>query len=237
MCARPTLFAEIDSVGLFPSLCPTAHGTGIIDATYFQNASAVGGTALAAFPLVRLRAGVANRVEAFVDTPSSVAESLLGGAELNPTTHLGYGLAYLLRDNPRSALSADIAAVPPTSHFATSGGQQKYRFEVNSGFLATPAVTLRALIGAQTKHDAGFGTVEPRSAIGADFATTRATRLSLDVGTQLGDRAGVAQSFGDATFTWRAQQRAAIELGLGTAFNASSGTKPHYLSAGVTLRP
>jgi hypothetical protein len=216
-------------------LCPVESGGAIIDATYFQNASAVGGTALAAFPLVRLRAGIADRLEAFIDTPSSVAESLLGGAELNPTTHLGFGLVYLLHATPRSTLSTDIAAVPPISRFATSGGQEKYRLDISSGYLAVPGVTLRAALGVQTMHDAGFGTVQPRSAIGTDLTTTRSTRLALDVGTQLGSRIGVAQSFGDAAFIWRAQRNVSFTVGLGTAFNASDGTKPHYFSTSVTL--
>ena len=192
---------------------------------------------LAAFPLVRLRAGIADRLEAFIDTPSSVAESLLGGAELNPTTHLGYGLVYLLHANRRSELSGDIAAVPQLSQFATSGGQEKYRLDLSSGYLAMPRITLRAAVGVETRHDAGFGTVQPRSILGTDITPTRSTRLALDVGTHLGSRSGVAQSFGDAALIWRAQRSVSLAVGLGTTFNASGGTKPHYFSTGVTLRP
>ena len=176
-------------------------------------------------------------LEAFIDTPSSVAESLLGGAELNPTTHLGYGLVYLLHANRRSELSGDIAAVPQLSQFATSGGQEKYRLDLSSGYLAMPRITLRAAVGVETRHDAGFGTVQPRSILGTDITPTRSTRLALDVGTHLGSRSGVAQSFGDAALIWRAQRSVSLAVGLGTTFNASGGTKPHYFSTGVTLRP
>ena len=237
LCARPNFFSVVDDTAVLPALCPVEHGRALVDATYFQNASAVGGTALAAFPLVRLRAGIADRLEAFIDTPSSVAESLLGGAELNPTTHLGYGLVYLLHANRRSELSGDIAAVPQLSQFATSGGQEKYRLDLSSGYLAMPRITLRAAVGVETRHDAGFGTVQPRSILGTDITPTRSTRLALDVGTHLGSRSGVAQSFGDAALIWRAQRSVSLAVGLGTTFNASGGTKPHYFSTGVTLRP
>src|SRR5271170_4123757 len=51
----------IDDLSGVASPCATAPGTLLIEALYYQNASSVGGTALAAYPLLRLRTGIVNR--------------------------------------------------------------------------------------------------------------------------------------------------------------------------------
>ena len=47
----------------------------ILETTYYQNASRIGGSALAAYPEARIRYGMAPRLELFVDTPSEIAKS------------------------------------------------------------------------------------------------------------------------------------------------------------------
>ena len=72
-----------------------------VETLYFQNASRVGGTALAAYPLFRIRAGVVHRLEA-VSTRPRRSPIRPNGAGLYPMTHLGFGLNYAAVDRPRS---------------------------------------------------------------------------------------------------------------------------------------
>jgi hypothetical protein len=70
--ANPTHDAKVNP-------CLVGRGHSVIDITYYQNASSVGGTALAAYPEATIRFGIARNLEVFVDAPSDVAKSGLDG--------------------------------------------------------------------------------------------------------------------------------------------------------------
>jgi hypothetical protein len=72
MCASEPLLALETGASFIPSSCTVPAGGILLESLYYQNASHVGGTALAAYPLLQVTAGVARRVEFIADLPSQV---------------------------------------------------------------------------------------------------------------------------------------------------------------------
>ena len=141
-------FTETDLTGL-AAPCSAAPGTLLIETLYFQNASSMGGTALAAYPLVRLRTGLTRRLELVVDPPSQVAESGLRGRGLYPTTLFGYGLNYALTSSGRSASALGVELSPPSSRFTIDARQPKYIFDYTFGYKVGDRGTISAVASAQ----------------------------------------------------------------------------------------
>ena len=162
----------MDSSGI-DSPCTVAPGGLLVESLYLQDASRVGGTALAVYPLFRLRTGVTDRLEAFVDTPSQIAESGHGGAGLYPTTRLGFGLNYTLVEGDRLAIALGAEQLPPISHFATTQTQSKYAFDMTSGYRLTTRVTLQAFADGASSSKWGFAEVYPSAALGAAYGVHR----------------------------------------------------------------
>jgi hypothetical protein len=222
--------------GAIASPCAARPQTMNFDASYYQNASRVGGTALAAYPLFAMSTGIAPRVALRIDTPSQIAESGARGAGLYPITHFGYGVMYAFADTARSAFAASLDVVPPASLYAPESVQPKYRVGVSSGYRLARSITLKGTLGASTSHTAGFGTALPSSAFGADLGGAAAS-VSADVGVRLVSRRAAAQSFGDIAVSRSLRRKLTLRTGLGTAFNPVANTKAHYLSASLLFRP
>src|SRR5581483_11581783 len=92
--------------------CLVHRGTVVIETMYYQNASRVGGTALAAYPEATVRIGLGDRVELFVDAPSNVAKSGENGLGVFYFTHPGFGLKAQLSNSSTFASSFSIETRP-----------------------------------------------------------------------------------------------------------------------------
>jgi len=235
-CANLPLLDVATGSSSIASPCSVAPRSFLVDSLYYQNASLVGGSALAAYPLTSLRFGIAPRLEVVLDPPSQIAASAHDGAALYPTSHSGYGFNYTLGESERLAWSAEAGVVPPASFYNTTETQPKYSLGLVSAYHLTRRVTFKAQLAAATSHSAGFGTVLPTTALGADLATDSSTRFSLDLGNRAVTRRAAEQSFGDISVKHLIFRKFAVNVGLGTAFNSVDNAKAHYLSSGLSFR-
>jgi hypothetical protein len=208
----------------------------MLETLYYQNASKIGGTALAAYPLVRLRAAFARRLEFVFDAPSQVAESGLGGAGVYPVSQFGFGITYTVMQTGRSALALHAEDLPPESRFLANHVQSKYFLGATPIYVLTPHLTLSGLFGGSTSRTAGSSRIFSTSAIGLAYTLSHATRLSLDLGNRYIARRAAAQSFGDVSIAKELSRNTVVDIGLGTTFNCIANTKAHYLAMGVTYR-
>ena len=220
-----------------PSPCTVAPGAFLLEGLYYQNASKVGGTALAAYPLLQVQAGIFHRVDLVVDAPSQIAESGLAGAGLYPRSHSSYGARYLFAQSQRLALATSFAVSPPASFYAPSESQAKYALALVSAYRLTPGLTLRAKSEVSTSHTVGVGHILPANVLGADVAIDRSTVISSDVGSRdVTARVG-AQTFVDVDVKRMLARKLMFDVGVGTSFNAVASSKAHYLAGGLSFRP
>jgi hypothetical protein len=233
-CGTTTL-AYADGPGDVPSPCTLPRGQAMLETLYYQNASKAGGTALAAYPLVRIRTAFANRTEFIFDAPSQVAESGLGGAGLYPMSQLGFGVVYTAAKTRRAAFAVHAEALPPASRFIPNHAQSKYFLGITPIYTLTPELTVTGLFGGATSRT-GSSRIFSTSAIGFAYTPDRATRLALDLGDRYIARRAAGQSFGDVSVARSLSRHTLVDLGLGTTFNCIANTKAHYLAMGMTYR-
>jgi hypothetical protein len=215
--------------------CAVAPGTLLVEMLYFQNASRVGGTALAAYPLFRLRTGIVHRLEAVIDTPSQIAMSGLKGIGLYPTTHLGYGLNYTFVADERLASAIGLELVPPSSRFNVTESQPRYSIDMTAGFHLTRRMTLSAIATGTSSSNVGFERVNPAAAVRLAYDSSARTQISADLGARILLRHGAAQNYGDVAVNERLRKNLTFDVGLGTTFNPVSDAKAHYLASGFNL--
>lgn len=215
--------------------CAAEPGTLLVEMLYFQNASLVGGTALAAYPLFRLRTGIVHRLEAVIDTPSQVAESGLNGLGVYPMTRIGYGLNYTFVADGRLASGVGIELVPPGSRFKIDQSQPRYVLDLTAGFHLTRRMTLSAIGTGTSSSNVGFERVNPAVAVRVAYNTSSTTQISTDLGARIIVRHSVAQSYGDIAVNERLRKNLTFAVGLGTTFNPVLNAKAHYLASGFNL--
>jgi hypothetical protein len=228
--------ATYDDVSGIWSPCATPRGSVLAEATYLQNASSVGGTALAAYPMLTLRTGVLRNVEFVFDSPSQIAESGLHGIGLYPKSHLGYGLRYTAAQTQRTALAVVMEVQPQEFQFSPNRSQSRYVLGFTSEFAVSRKLSVGlSSLGTASAKD-GVVRILPSSAVTTTYSLTPTTQLSTDLGTRIQGRKASAQSFSDVSITELLRKNLAFKLGLGTTFNSSMNTKPHYLAAGFNYR-
>jgi hypothetical protein len=236
VCSTANEFFVADALSGIDSPCSIPAGDLMVESLYLQDASRIGGTALAIYPMFRLRTGVTDRVEVEADTPSQIAESGRAGAGLYPTTHLGFGASYTFAESDRLAVALGAEQLPPISRFATTQTQPKYGLDLSSGYRLTPRVTLQAFADDSSSSKSGFQREFPSAALGAAYGLSWATQVSVDVGTRAVARRANLQNFGNVTADQRISKKMTFDAGLGTTFNPISNAKAHYLASGLNYR-
>jgi hypothetical protein len=235
-CSTQSPAFTLDDLGGVPAPCAVAPGAMIVETLYYQNASRIGGTALAEYPLFRVRAGIARRLEVLVDTPSQIAESGLRGAGLYPTSHTGYGLNYTFAADSTLAAAVGVEAVPPGSRFSVNQAQPRYVIDLTGGYHFSARGTVSAIASASSSREVGFNRTFPAAALRVAYDTTSATQVSTDVGMRFIARHAAAQSYGDVSLNQRLRPYVSFALGIGTTFNPVSNQKAHYLASGFNFR-
>jgi hypothetical protein len=236
-CLNGNLLTASDGTGTVPSPCTVDRKQFLVETLYYQNASKVGGTALAAYPLLRLRAGVARRLELLVDAPSQIAQSGLNGAGLYPTSHTGAGVNYRMVDTYGSALALSATIAAPASLYQPTQTQPRYTLALNEKYRLSHALWLKAVVSAHSSSSIGFNQVYPAMGLGVDLIPSTSTKFSMTMGTHVMATGGAAQSYGDVSVTRLFTRTLAFNVALGTAFNEVVNTKGHYLAAGLNFRP
>lgn len=209
----------------------------IMETTYYQNASKVGGTALAAFPETRLRYGVARNLEVFVDAPSEIAKSGLAGAGVYLMTHAGFGAKYEFAHVRGTVYSLSLESRPPMSVFANTD----LVASSDARLSATWAPSVRSSVGAEIGmlNYATRGGHRAAATAGISFtqALNARTSLSAEFATQSVAAPGAAaRATGTIGLSRALTPHLLVNLELGTTFNATGGSKPHYFGFGFVTR-
>ena len=227
-------FSRYDELSGIWSPCVTPQKSLIAQATYLQNASAVGGTALAAYPMLDLRTGIAPNLELAFHAPSQLAESGPAGIGLYPSTHLGYGLRYGIASTARFAIAAATDVLPPMSRFSPNQVQPRYVFGFSSMYAMNSRWTLGFAGSGTSSGRVGFQRVLPSEALTTAYSLGLGTSISTDIGNRFPART-TPQSFGDIAVDQSLGAKMRFKVGLGTTFNSALQSKAHYLASGFDL--
>ncbi len=236
ICAPTNAPVFDDTISGIASPCATTPGTIVAETTYIQNASNVGGTALATYPMIRLRAGITHDLAFVLDPPSEVAESGLRGLGIYVPTHLGYGLSYTATETYRMALAIFTSVLPPIYRFAPSLTQSKYALGLTSDYEVGSKFSVGLSEQETSSARRGFDRIQPTGALSAAYTASTETQISTDLGTRVAGRKALAQSYSDVAVDRSLAKHFVFKVGLGTTFNSIANTKPHYLASGVDYR-
>jgi hypothetical protein len=236
VCAGDNLLSVVDPTSGLPAACSVPIDTLLAQSLYYQNASKVGGSALAAYPMVDILAGITARTEIRLDAPSQVAESGPNGTGRYPTTATGFGLKYQFAQSSNAALEIGAEDRPPLSPFTTNTTQGAYGLDVASLYRLSGSVAVDGSVTGLVTRIRGSERMLPTMNLGISYDVAPTTQVATDLGSRTLARFGRTQKFGDVTVTHVLHKNLALDTGLGTAFNAMSNAKAHYLSAGLDIR-
>lgn len=211
----------------------------ILETTYYQNASRVGGTALAAYPEARIRFGVAPRLEAFVDTPSEIAKSGQRGAGVYVMTQTGVGIKYQLGRARNVVYSLSAESHPPLGALANLNLVPLSDVHVSANRSIRPTIEIGVEAGVINYDNTRHTHLRSSALFSASVSKAVSPRTWFTM--ELASQSNVysksrAQSSGVVSVSHILSQRLMFGLELGTAFNAQRDSKPHYLGAGFTIR-
>jgi len=236
VCSGDSLLSFVDPTSGLPAACSLPSNGVLAQSLYYQNASRVGGSALAAYPMVDVLAGLSDRTEVLVDTPSQLAKSGPNGTGLYPTTSPGFGLKYELAASSNAALKIGLEDRPPLSPFTTTTTQAAYALSMASLYRVSESVVFDGSVTGLATRIRGSERMLPTMNFGVSYNVAPSTEVATDLGSRALARFGRVQKFGDLSVTHVLHKNVAFDTGLGTAFNAMSNAKAHYLSAGLDIR-
>jgi hypothetical protein len=236
VCSNGTMLSVVDPTSGLPAACSLPRDTVLAQSLYYQNASKVGGSALAAYPMLDILAGVNDRTEVLLDAPSQIALSGPNGTGRYPMTSAGFGLKYELAESSNAALEVGMEARPPLSPFATNTTQGTYALNMASLYRVSGFVAVDGSLSGLVERFRGSNRVLPTMNLGVSYDIAPSVQIATDVGSRALPRFGRSQKFGDVSVTHILHKNLAFDTGLGTAFNATSNAKAHYLSAGLDIR-
>ena len=221
--------------------CIVRRGQIVIETMYYQNASSVGGTALAAYPEATIRLALSPRVEFFVDAPSDVAKSGNNGLGVFYFTHPGFGLKALLSSSSTFASSVSIETNPqlnalahlsliPVTDVTFTGSWMPRRSNLIFSAQAGAFWFRQRGMGHEQRTAATFG-------LGVTAPIMRKTWLTFQF-RSFSEAAmnSSAQSTGTLSLQHEIGRNVLANVQLGTAFNAAGHSKAHYLGVGFTIR-
>lgn len=208
----------------------------VVSTMYYQNASKVGGTALAGYPLLRARYGVAPDLDVFYDAPSELAISSHGGHY--EMAHSGMGAQGTIAQDGNMALMLTAESRPPLSPLANLYVLPLADVHLTAAWTTLSGSDIAAQLGTLNYIATNRG--HRRSSIFDTLSATAPissqTWFTGEVGTQSNATWGSAgETRGIASIKHSIGADSVFNVDLGTTLNASGGSKPHYLGAGFTF--
>jgi hypothetical protein len=221
--------------------CIVRRGHIVIETMYYQNASSVGGTALAAYPEATFRIGLTPNLELFIDAPSDVAKSGENGAGVFYFTHPGFGLKAQLSSSSSFASSLSLETRPQLHALAhLSLLPVADATFTGSWMLRRSEIMVTAQTGAFWFRQRDMGHAQRTAAtfaIGITAPIMKKTWLALQMRSfSVAAINSSAQSSGTLSLQREIGRNVLANLQLGTAFNAAGHSKAHYLGFGFTIR-
>jgi hypothetical protein len=203
---------------------------------YYQNASRVGGTALAGYPLLRARYGVVPNLELFYDAPSELAISSRGAHY--QMAHAGMGLTGNLAQEGDVGFTLTAESRPPLSPLANLYVLPLSDVHLTAAWPDANGSDFAAQIGTLNYIATNRG--HRRSSVFDAFTATEpvgtGTWFTGELGMQSNATFGSAGTTrGIASVKQSIGANTLFDVDLGTAFNAGGNSKPHYLGAGFTF--
>jgi hypothetical protein len=220
--------------------CVVKTHTIALSTTYFQNASRVGGTALASYPLARVSYGVTQGASVFYDAPNELAVSSHGGHY--EMVHAGYGAQGSIAQLGDMDLTLTAESRPPldplenlyllplsdvhvTAAFDSSMNPDSTAFTAQVGTLNYIATN------RDHRRSSAFDDVAATQTVGDGTWFTGLLGMQSNATYQ-----GTGQTRGIASVKRSLGEDVLANVDLGTTFNvAHSNSKPHYLGAGFTI--
>ncbi len=210
----------------------------MLETGYYQNASRVGETNIAAYPQARVDYGVAQNVEVFYDVPNEIAESVRsvpsytmtgGGFGMSYETIPSHGLQYSLSGqiSPPSAALSNPQLLPDASVNAAAAwsGSDALHYGI---YVGTFAFSQHGRHGRHSSPETGLFATQ---ALDAKTLLTSAlnvqSRSFLGASAQTSGMVGVQRTLSEALM---------FNVNVGNTFNAAARSKPHYLGFGLTVR-
>ena len=238
-CAGASLRAVASRTHAKLTPCVATTHRFILETTYYQNASRVGGTALAAYPEARLRYGIAPRAELFVDAPSEIAKSGYRGAGIYTMTSTGFGAKYELARSHGAVYAVSAESHPPLGALANLNLVPLFDLHVSANWSPARGRSMGFQAGSVNYNNVRHTHLRS-SALVAGWITQETgprTSFTLELATQSNVYSkSRAQSSGVFSISQLLSQNLLFNIELGSAFNAQRNSKPHYLGAGFTVR-
>ena len=239
-CAGRTLRAVASRTHGKVNACIATLHRFILETTYYQNASRLGGTALAAFPEARIRYGLAPRIEAFVDYPSEIAKSGDRGTGVYFMTGAGVGAKVGLGEFHGAYFSLSGEEHPPLSALANTAIVPDSLYNLYANWSPKRSWLLGASLGSYSYTQSNNGlahVVTPTAAFSISHDLNACYGITAELAMQsVAAFGGSEQTTGTIGIQRVVNPRLIFSFELGTAFNASAGSKPHYLGFGFTFR-
>jgi hypothetical protein len=209
-----------------------------VSTMYYQNASKVGGTALAGYPLLRARYGIAQNAEVFYDAPTELAISSHGAHY--EMARSGFGAQGTIAQDGNVALMLTAESRPPLSPLANLYVLPLADVHLTAAWTTVDGSNLAAQVGTLNYIATNRG--HRRSSVFDTLAATApiapGTWFAGEVGMQSNATYGSAgETRGIASVKHSLGTNSVFNVDLGTALNAAGGSKPHYLGAGFTFLP
>lgn len=221
------------------SACIVRPHHAMVETTYYQNASKVGGSALAAFPEMRLRYGVARHIELFVDPPSEIAKSGLRGTGIYFMSRMGLGAKVELPPLAGIATSFSLESHPPLEAMAYLKTFPLFDMHFDSSVSLQPNFTANVEVGTLAFRQ--YGLAAHMLGYHDAFSLTHTLGSSFALTGELGSQSRVAfgstaQTTGTLALSRLVAKHILANVEIGTAFNATGNSKPHYFGATFSIR-
>jgi hypothetical protein len=130
-CSDASLLPIVNRPSDAWSPCVVGDDGVLLESGYYQNASSVGGSAIAEYPDAELRVGFARALEVMLDPETQIDRSGNHGKGFFTTSDPGLGLKWQLADQPNGAYDFGAEVNPPETA-ASFPWQPKYRFGLDS---------------------------------------------------------------------------------------------------------
>jgi hypothetical protein len=208
----------------------------VASTTYYQNASKVGGTALAGYPLLRAGYGVAQNVEAFFDAPTELAISSHGAHY--EMAHSGIGAQGTIAQDGNIALMLTAESRPPLSPLSNLYVLPLSDVHLTAAWSDASGSDFAAQVGTLNyiATNRGHRRSSIFDALSAGAPIGQGTWFAGEIGMQSNATYGSAgETRGIASVKRSLGQNLLFDVDLGTTLNAAGGSKPHYLGAGFTF--
>lgn len=239
-CNRESLVSMADRSHTKMSPFVTKRGQLVVETTYYQNASKVGGSALAAFPEARIRYGLLPRVELFVDTPSEIAKSGNHGNGIYYMTQTGYGAKVALATLRAVDFSLTAQSHPPLGALANLNLEPLSDVHLSANWSASAGREFGAELGVlnqHTVHHRGHLRASALLALSATQALNERNSLTFELMNQTNVYSrSRSQTSSVVALNRMLSSRMLFNFEVGTTFNEVARSKPHYMGFGFTYR-